>query len=205
MDYVTLERVKAEARITLNTDDTLLAQMITSASRALDRRCTGVSDASAHDYFKLEAKTAERLSGQVNVDGEIICYPHKPVINSVEAFSYQLNITATLKTVDLARVDTDGTKIIAYPTNLYFDYPSRCRVTTSYTGGFSGSAASLPEDLQEICALLAIRFYRESETGLSDVIGVPELGILQYTKAWPSRVESQLDTFIRRQGWNHVG
>ncbi len=204
MDYVTIERVKAEARITTNTDDTLLAQMITSASRALDRRCTGVSDASAHDYFKLEIKTAERLTGQVNVDGEIICYPHKPVIDSVQAFSFQLNITETLVPVDLSRVDTDGTKIIAYPTNLYFAYPAKCRVTTSYTGGFSGSAASMPEDLQEICALLAIRFYREAETGLSDAIGIAELGTLQYTKAWPARVESQLDTFIRRQGWLHV-
>lgn len=204
MDYTTLERVKLAARISENTDDVLLSNMISAASRALDRRCTGVADESAHNYFALEDVVGEVLTGQVSVDGSIFCYPHKPAIKSVSSFSFQENIIGQAYTVDTSRVEYVGLKVRAYPTSIGFDYPCKCRVTISYTGGFSGSAASLPDDLQELCTLLAIRLYREHETGYSDVIGIPELATKVYSKAWPIRLESQLDTFIRKQGWNSV-
>ena len=207
MDYTTLERVKWEikSKLSVTTDDALLAAMITSASRALDRRCTGVADLSAHNYFQWEAVSNEKLNGLINSDGEIICYPHKPQIDTVTAFSYRKNIVETEYTVPVSRVSSEGCKVVAYPQNLPDEYPGKCKVTISYTGGFSGSAAGLPEDLQEICALLVIRFYREAESGMSDAIGVAEIGQLVYTKAWPQRVVDQLDTFIRRQGWRYPG
>ncbi len=205
MDYTTLERVKQELKISETNDDVLLSAIITSASRAIDRRCTGVADVSAHNYFMLEAVTNEKLSGLVNQDGEIICYPHKPQIDSIQAFSYRKNIVEPEYTLDVSRVSSEGMKVVAYPLILPEDCPGSCKVTISYTGGFSGSTAGLPEDLQEICALLAIRFYREAETGMSDAIGVAEIGQLVYTKAWPQRVVDQLDTYIRRQGWRYAG
>jgi hypothetical protein len=207
MDYTTLEQVKLEMRsdIAITTDDVLIGKLITAASRALDRRCTGVADTSAHNYFMYETKTNEKLNGLINADGEVICYPHKPQVDTIISFSYRKNIVETEYFVDASRVSSEGCKVVAYPINLPDEYPSKCKVDLSYTGGFSGSTAGLPEDFQEICALLAIRFYKEAATGMSDVIGVAEIGQLMYTKAWPQRVVDQLDSYIRRQGWRYPG
>jgi hypothetical protein len=205
MDYTTLAKVKAAMHVDQATDDVLLATVVTAASRALDRICTGQADLSASNYFMLETKTNENLIGQANRNREIICFPQKPVVNSVQAFSYRSNITTTEYVVDPTRIDIIGNKVVVYPDGISIDYPRRCKVKISYTGGFSGSTAGLPEDFQEICTLLAVRFYREAETGFSDVIGVAELATKIYTKAWPLRVEYQLDTFIRKQGWNYPG
>jgi hypothetical protein len=205
MDYTTIERVKQSMRIDQSTDDALLALLITSASRALDRRCTGVNDEEATNYFMLESKVDEQAYGLINRDGYIVCRPHKPTINSVEAFSYRENITRPWFTVGIDRCEIMSNKITAYPTNLSWDYPNRCTVKVSYTGGYSGSTAALPADLIEICTVLSARFYREYEGGLADVMGLAEIGQMVYTKAWPSRVVDQLDTFIRREGWNYPG
>jgi hypothetical protein len=58
--------------------------------------------------------------------------------------------------------------------------------------------------MQEMVAILAARFYREAETGLSDQMGVAEMAQMAYTKAWPVRVTDQMGPYIRRVGWRHV-
>lgn len=195
--------VQQELRTQKNTDDQILQRVITAASRAIDRKCTGVPD--AVNYFMLETVTGERLNGQVDYMGQsILTYPHKPIITAVSAFAYQQNITTLAYSVDPSRIDLDGPKMQAYPTGMPVDFPSRCRIITTYTGGLSGSTAALPDDLQDACAMLAIRYYREEESGLSDAVGVAELAQMIYTKAWPVRVIEGLQPYIRRVGWRHV-
>jgi hypothetical protein len=182
-----------------------LALLVTAASRAIDRKCTGVPD--AVDYFKLETVTGEVLVGQVDyLGGSILCYPHKPIITSVTAFSYQASIVDTAYTVDPTRIRASGPRVTAYPSNgASIGFPSRCDITISYIGGLATSGSALPSDLQECAAILAARFYREAETGLNDQIGVAaELSTMVYTKAWPVRVTEQIQPFIRRVGWRHV-
>jgi hypothetical protein len=203
MDYTTVANLKLAMHVDQPTDDTLLAMVVTAASRALDRLCTGVGDQSAHNYFALETKTDEKLIGQLTKDGKIICFPHKPNIISVSSFYYQENVTTTEYSVPVARIDMIAGKVIAYPDNLSIYFPRRLKVRLSYQGGFSGSTAGLPEDLQDICTMLGARFYREAETGYSDVIGIAELATKIYTKAWPLRALFQIDTFERKVGWNY--
>ena len=57
----------------------------------------------------------------------------------------------------------------------------------------------------EAVSILAARFYREAETGLSDQMGVAELTTMVYTKAWPIRCEKLMnETYKRRVGWRHT-
>lgn len=203
MIYTSLDYVKSQIQTSRNTDDGQLLMLIEAASRAFDRKCTGVPD--AVDYFKLETVVSERLFGQADYLGQVIlCYPHKPIITACTAFSYQENITTELFTVLASRVECDGPKIRAYPSSIPTGYPSRVRVVVSYTGGLGAVTADLPDDLQDMVALLAIRYYREAETGLSDSIGVAELSTMVYTKAWPTRVLENMQPYIRRVGWRLV-
>ena len=205
MDYTDISTVKSEMHIVSGSsvDDVLLGKLITSASRAWDRKCTGVPD--ALDYFASGSIVGEVLVGQVDHTGsKIICYPHKPIVNSVQSFSYQRNITQSLYTVDVSRVEPYGPKVTAYPNNLSFDFPSQCMVVLNYTGGLGATLADLPADMVEAVTILVARFYREAETGLGDAIGVAELGSMVYTKAWPIRVKETAEYYRRKVGWRHV-
>ena len=206
MDYCTIARVKSELHVKSGStvDDALLAKLITDASRAMDKKATGVPY--ADDYFKLETVTNEQLLGQVNYDGKfILVAPHKPLVTSVTAFAYQEDPTTTLYTVAAPIVSRiAGPVVKVYPTNLSLCSPSACDVTISYTGGLGATVDDLPEDLQELAALLTIRYYREVETGLGDQMGVAELASLTYTKAWPIRLSEQFNVYCRKVGWHHL-
>ncbi|MFA5416889.1 MAG: hypothetical protein WC341_00385 [Bacteroidales bacterium] len=184
-------------------DDSLIDTLITASSRAWDRKCTGVPD--AVNYFASGSVVGEVLTGQIDHLGQsIICYPHKPIINSVSAFSYQSSIIGTEYTVDPARIDARGPKVVAYPSGMPLDFPAKCRIKISYVGGLGATLADLPDDMVEAVTILAIRFYREAETGLVDQIGVAELATMVYTKAWPVRVTDLLQIYKRRVGWRYV-
>lgn len=206
MDYTTIEKVKQEIHAVSGSsvDDALLATMVTTASRAWDRICTMVPD--AVDYFALEDVTDETLTGQVDWQGQCIhCFPHKPIVNSVASFSYQASIVDTLYTVDPSRIDIRGGHVIAYPSTMQLNnFPSKCRITISYNGGLAVSGSGMPYDMQEAVTLLAIRFYREAETGVTDQIGVAELSTMIYTKAIPARVSALAEFYKRRAGWRYV-
>jgi hypothetical protein len=207
MDYTTIQRVKQEMHIKSGSsiDDGLLSLLVTAASRAWDRKCTGTLDVDAENYFMSGSVVGERLEAQIDHLGqEIIVYPHKPIISSVSSFTFQARIIDTSYTVAASRIEAMGPRVVAYPESLALDFPSKCRVTISYVGGIGADTASLPADMQEAVAILAARFYREAETGLADQIGVAELGSMIYTKAWPVRVTDLLHVYKRVVGWRHV-
>jgi hypothetical protein len=184
-------------------DDTLLGTLITAASRAWDRMCTGVPDAS--DYFISGSVVDEALEGQIDYQGKsIICYPHKPIITSVQSFKYRKTIIDTEYSVDAGRVDPVGPRVTAFPSSMAEDFPSKCKVKISYVGGLGATVTDLPDDMVEAVTILVARFYREAETGLADQMGVAELGTMVYTKAWPIRVQETMKLYQRTVGWRHV-
>jgi hypothetical protein len=211
MDYTTVERVKNAMHSNPDDlpdgspalDDPMLAVAVAAASRAIDRKCTGVPDNAAVDYFKLETVTDEVIVGQVNNKGIVSCYPHKPIIESLTAFDYAISPIEPWINVDASRVQVSGPRVEAWPVVRNW-YPMRCRVKVTYTGGLAEDVSHLPEDLVEIATILAIRFYREAETGMTDAIGVAELGSMIYTKAWPVRALDMIQPFIRRVAWRNI-
>jgi hypothetical protein len=205
MDYTSVARVKQELHIISGSsvDDALLGTLVTAASRAWDRKCTGVVD--AQNYFITGSAVNEVLEGQIDYLGQsILVYPHKPIITSVSSFSFQARIIDPVYTVDPSRIDIRGPSVRAYPSNLALDFPSKCKVTISYTGGIGDDISNLPDDMVEAVSILAARFYREAETGLTDQMGVAELATMVYTKAWPIRVTDLLSVYQRHVGWRHT-
>jgi hypothetical protein len=49
--------------------------------------------------------------------------------------------------------------------------------------------------------VLAARFYKEAQGGLTDSVGVAELGMIMYTKALPVRFTEMLTKYLRVQPW----
>lgn len=209
MDYTTLATVKEaiRAKTAVTTDDSRISRAITDASRAIDRKCTGAPDSDAVDYFKLETKNNEMIPGRIDRNGVISCYPRKPVVASVTSFEFRLTPVDPWVSIDASRVATDGVKVEAYQYGTSYTFTA-CQVRITYSGGLAAVVADLPADLVNIATLLAVRFYREEETGLSDAIGVADAATgmegVVYTKAFPERFNKMIQPFIRTVGWRYI-
>lgn len=202
MDYTTLARVKSEAGM-LETDvnrDALLSSLITAASRAIDRFCTGQPGPASDDYLALATITDETLIGYLTADGNAVFYAHKPAITTITAAAFRFSPAESWQSIDVATAWCDQTPIITLYAGLMYQ-PTRVIGKLTYTGGLAASVTNLPGDVIEAATILAIRYYREAQTGLTDQIGVADLGVLLYTKAMPDRVRLLLQPYTRLQPW----
>lgn len=189
MNYTTLAKVKAAFGAEETTDDDMLKAKITEASRAWD---TTLCKAEA-DYFKLETVTNEVLKGLITKDGDIVTWAKKVIVNSVTKFEYRFSPRTDWVTADLSAVVINNHRqVTAYGIAGLRSVP--CWVRLTYSGGYGTEATpyvsltGMPEDVINAVTVLAVRFYKEEKSGLTDAIGVAELGTLQYTKAIPERV-----------------
>lgn len=184
MDYTTVTRMKQAMDSKETAQDLILAEYVTRASRILDKLCT--SQPNVKDYFKLEEVTDEILTnGVVNYANVLTIYPHKPVIESVSSMAWRLSLREAWRPIDLTyTIVEDGS--VAYEGNI----PQVQRIYTkiSYTGGLGATVEDLPADFIDIATVTAVRLFKEERSGMSDVVGVVELGTLSYQKAWPARV-----------------
>jgi hypothetical protein len=126
------------------------------------------------------------------------------VISSVTNFQFQFRIIDQLYTIDPSRIDIRGPKVIAYPLSMPNVKSRKCRVVLSYNGGLGATLADLPRDMVEAVTILAIRFYREAESGLADQMGMAEFGTTSYTKAWPVRITQVIKKYKRQAGWRYL-
>jgi hypothetical protein len=198
MDYTTLAYCKSILDNTETTDDTLLGKAITAASRFIDRRCTGVERPEVADYFALADVANEEIKGQVDVKGRITCWPRKPALNSVSALAYRRSPLQEWTSVDATLLEADGGQAIAWAS---LRERGSLRVKLSYNGGLAGTVDDLPADFVEIATILAVRFYREDKSSLSDAIGIADTGMMQYTKALPPRVVEMMKPWRRVVPW----
>ncbi len=182
-DYTTLAAVKRALGSVENADDALLAELITQASRAIDRYCSGMDN-----YFIKETLSNVVLRGYVS-DGVLWCWPPKPVVENVSYLAYRYSAHENWRELDANKAEIFGMSVSWNGV----DGRGQVQVNLSFTGGFS----PLPDDLVNVATLLSVRFYKEVKSGLSDSIGVAELGMLQYTKAFPERVVAMLKPYKR--------
>jgi hypothetical protein len=214
MDYTWLAQVKADAKINETTDDALLATKISEASRAIDRLVTGQED--AVDYFALATVSDEILNSNrnpiVSQTGLLDFYPHKAIVKSVSAVWVRATPLDAWQAVNTQYCDImRGRTVRVYGGS--FD-PDAIQVKVSYSGGLgtvtsttSGTPPvttvtnTLPMDLVELATLLTIRLYREAMGGMSDAIGIAELGTILYSKALPVRAEMFISAYTRIFPW----
>lgn len=197
MDYTTVTNVKNALHIATTGDATLLATLVTAASRAIDRYCTGAITADAENYFMQATVTDETLRGRAAVDGVLHVFPHKPNVSAVSALAYRFSPLEDWLEIATDYIAVEGNHVMAWSVGS----PGQPFIRISYTGGYSTLVTGLPADLVEAATLMAGRYYREEESGITDVIGVAELGQLIYTKAMPVRVKVMLAPFVRVVGW----
>lgn len=199
MDYTSFEQVKIEIGAHEATDDSKLAVYVTAASRSVDRYCTGVQDNSGDNYFAISTLTDKVVMGWMDSDGYVMTYLHKPTIISVASLSWRLTPRDAWTAVTSTDIITDGSPLVRGYVTGYS--ASRVFIKATYTGGLAATTSALPSDFIENVAVIAARFYREGEAGVSDVIGVGDLGQLMYRKALPNRVMLFLSSYVRRIPW----
>lgn len=197
MDYTTLALVKDEIHGQTTGRDTLITRLVTAVSRQIDRHCAQRQTADTDDYFALATVSNELLRSQVWQYTRIICFPHKPTIATVTALSWRASPVDAWSSVDLSSVDIENPRVIAYAA-----IPEdNIRVRISYSGGLSATQGGLPADIIQAATVWAARAFKEAATGLTDQIGIDELGILSYVKAMPTIVEKSLQPYMRIVPW----
>ncbi|KPL82654.1 hypothetical protein SE15_11185 [Thermanaerothrix daxensis] len=184
MDYTTIAAVKRALGSGENADDVLLTELITQASRAIDRYCGG-----GDNYFVRETLSDVLLQGLISSDGVLWCWPPKPVIENVSYLAYRISAREDWRELNPAHAEVFKNSVLYHGV----DGKGKVWVKIAFTGGFS----PLPDDLVNAATLLSVRFYKEIKSGLTDSIGVAELGMLQYTKALPERVQLMLKPYKR--------
>ena len=180
--------------------DDLLNKFSGIASRAVDHLCAQTDDPACQNYFFLEDVANEVLTnGMVDNFGHIICYPHKSFIKSVASIAWSTlpgaGLTADPATIVVkshsVEVWTDASAMRGRP----------FLVTISYRGGMGAALADLDPQLVDVATVLAIRKYKEERSGMSDVVGVVELGTIQYSSGIPASVVRDLQPFKRVTPW----
>ena len=201
MDYTSLINVKPEAGIDVATDDVLIGNLITAASRWLDRELTGRPGPDSDNYLLTETKTGETLYGQIDKDGNIVVWPHKPSIASVASMSWRPDTFSGSVQVDTNHILIDGNEVTAQYAAFANGTRGKVPVLMTYTGGICTSLSDLPADIIEDVTVMVIRVYRENKTGLTDSMGVAELGTATYTKAIPVRLQDWIKSYKRVVPW----
>jgi hypothetical protein len=201
MDYTDLASVKLEAGINVSDDDTQISGIVTAASRWLDREMTGRPGPDSDNYLLTETKTAEILYGQVDKDGNVAVWVHKPVVSAVASMAWRPDTYTGWVQVDTNHLTIDGYKVTAEYAALMNGSRGKVQIQMTYTGGIALTTTDLPADVQEDVRVMAIRIYRENKTGLTDSMGVAELGTATYTKAMPERLRDWTKSYKRVVPW----
>lgn len=190
MDYTTVANVKAALGATSTAGDVQLATLVTRASRAIDRQ---LYPRGPDNYLLLETVTEIGL-GYVDGFNVLHYWPRKPRVTTITSLMVRETPRRTWEALSLDDIAVDGYHVQGYELST----TGKLWVSLAYTGGLASDVASLPADIVEVATVLAVRFYREAESGLTDAIGVAELGTLTYTKALPARVVEMLKPYVRR-------
>lgn len=202
MNYTDLGRVKQVIGAQQDTDDEHLGRAISAASRAIDRYCTQCSrPGESDDYFMAETVAAEGIRAFVDEGGCVKVWPHKPIVNSVTSFEYRANPLNSWTSADVTDLTIDGGQVIAWINALSLRSARPIYARLTYNGGFAATLDALPDDLVDAATVWAVRFYNEAKAGLTDVIGVTELGQVFFSKQVPQRVELLLRPYRRMPPW----
>lgn len=198
--YTDKSLVKQELRIAGTSDDTMLDRFVEAASRTWDRITARSREAA--DYYTLANVTDELLSNAiVNKDGTVVVWPHKAKVNSVTAFAWRSNPLMPWRDVDVSKVIVPQAIRVEAWAGVSAGIRGKVYAKISYSGGLAAAYTGLPADLVEAVTLLAGRFYKEGETGLSDIMGIAEYQTFTYTKAIPVRVKDVAAGYLRTVPW----
>lgn len=195
MDYTTVARVKEAIRIKESADDAYLAKLVTAASRYTDKWCA--KSQRAVNYFELAWVADEECRAQVDQRGMVLAWPRKNTVVSASSMQYRTSPISEWTDVPAERIVVEPSGYAVEGWVYLRERPRTLFVRVTYQGGVAATVADVPPDLMEAVTLLAARMYREDESGLTDAMGIAELGTLQYTKALPERYIANVEKYLR--------
>lgn len=169
---------------------TVMADLVTGVSRAIDRRC--------QQAFSQDTYTAQVLRGVVDKDGTLSCNPPVPTLATPTAAAYRVGNDLTWTSLDLAGADVlpanHGATLRFLGQNLLAARFGRIQVRIDYVGGWT--QAQIPDDLA--WAARAASWYEyKRRTASMDQSAIPELGIVTVPGDWPPFILRKLTPFTR--------
>lgn len=175
-----------------------IEDVVAAASRLVDDATYTAAGAYAQQDW------TETVEGQSLADGRIFARVTGRGISAVTAFSWQVYPDDTAQQVSLSALRWDDYEVWALPSGLVLAtgepstlpaaaYLKHLLVTISYAAGYS----PLPADLARAATVLAARMFKEGDTGFSDTIGDPALGVLTYKKGIPGDIAAILRPWRR--------
>lgn len=188
-DYCSIQNVKDYLQISGTTYDNLLNTLVSSASKIVDNFCE-------HPLSFNQETVTEIVRARVDNDGNLVAAIGKPKLVSVSALAYRTNPSNSVA-LDVALIEIDGFCLRHMGGNLGFVRNKPLKATVTYVGGYS----PLPQDLVHATIVLAARIFKAKDAGFADVVGVAELGTLQYSKVMPREIQKALQNLKRVAPW----
>lgn len=130
----------------------------------------------------------------INNDGFITVPLSKPIVQLADVvnITFQPTPLDPIDTLDLTKAWVEDNYFLSVaPTNNYSGRKGLATVT--YSGGYN----PIPDDIVQAVTVMAARFYKERDSGYSDVIASTETGVLQYQKSMPADVKMIVDKYRR--------
>lgn len=180
------------------TECSAIQDVVGAASRLVDDATFSAAGAFAQQAW------SETVNGQVTADGRIFCQVSGRGVSAFSAFSWQVLPTDTAQVVPTSSLRWDDYQVWALPNGValatgepaYLPINAAEKaliVTVAYTAGYS----PLPDDLARAATVLAARLFKEGESGFSDTVGDPQLGVLTYKKGIPADIAAILKPWRR--------
>jgi hypothetical protein len=143
--------------------------------------------------FGYESVT-DKKTAYLDNDGVITVSLSKPIVNmaNVVSATFQSRVWDTPDTLDLTKAWIEDKYFLKIASVNAYTKRSGFAVVT-YSGGYN----PVPDDIVQAVTVMAARFYKERDSGYSDVIASTETGVMQYQKAMPADVKMVVDKYRR--------
>ena len=188
-DYASASQVKSRLDITGSDYDTVLGELVTAASRWVDRYCRLPEDAFAVD----SDSTRYYDEGAVVDDMLYLDAPLAQVTSVVNGDGTTLSSSSYwLWPRNRSGEPAWGIRLKSTERWLFSDVDSEIAVT-----GRFGYSTTAPSAVVEATAALAAWLFKRYQAAMSDGTANFELGQLVYSDAMPKQVRAMLETFQR--------
>lgn len=136
----------------------------------------------------------DKKTAYIDNEGLITITLSKPMvdINDVMDIQFQSSVFDDVDDLDLSKAWIENNFFLKIAPLRSYSRRSG-QATVVYSGGFN----PIPDDITQAVTVMAARFYKERDSGYSDVIGSAETGIMQYHKAAPADVWQVVDRYMR--------
>lgn len=136
----------------------------------------------------------DKKTAYIGNDGFITVPLSKPIVNidDVMDITFQSTPLDPIDSLDLSKAWIEDNYFLSIAPNKSY-YRRQGQATVVYSGGYN----PVPDDIVQAVTVMAARFYKERDSGYSDVIASTETGVMQYQKAMPADVKMVVDKYRR--------